>query len=304
MSNQPIQFVVNADVLNLRIDRFLANQMPDVTRNHVMHHIDKGFVLINGKAIKPSYRLRLNDVIEVKPWPLETTTLIPKAIPLDIVYEDTDIIVINKPQGMVVHPSPGHYDDTLVHALLHHCKDLSGINGEMRPGIVHRIDKDTSGLLVVAKHDTAHVGLAKKLEDHSLSRVYTALVSGVIREQKGKIIAPIGRDPDDRVAMDVIAGGKEAVTHFTVIERFSDHTLLQVALETGRTHQIRVHMKFIHHPIESDPVYNLQKHALHPLGQMLHASELTLKHPITQQVMTFSAPLPNYFEKILKKLRR
>jgi 23S rRNA pseudouridine1911/1915/1917 synthase len=303
MSNALLKFTVSSLEVQLRIDRFLANHMPDVTRNHVMHHIDKGFVLINGKVIKPSYRLRLNDVIEVLPWPIEATTLIPKAIPLNIVYEDSDIIVINKPQGMVVHPSPGHHVDTLVHALLHHCKDLSGINGEMRPGIVHRIDKDTSGLLVVAKHDNAHVGLAKQLEDHSLSRVYTALVTGVIREQKGKIIAPIGRDPDDRVAMDVIAGGKEAVTHFTVIERFQDHTLLQVELETGRTHQIRVHMKFIHHPIESDPVYNLQKHALHPLGQMLHASQLTLKHPITHEVMTFNAPLPDYFEKILKKLR-
>jgi 23S rRNA pseudouridine1911/1915/1917 synthase len=303
MSNSHLKITVSPEEVQLRIDRFLANHMPDVTRNHVMHHIDKGFVLINGKVIKPSYRLRLHDVIEVLPWPVELTTLIPKAIPLNIVYEDADIIVINKPQGMVVHPSPGHYEDTLVHALLHHCKDLSGINGEMRPGIVHRIDKDTSGLLVVAKHDTAHVGLAKQLEDHSLSRVYTALVSGVIREQKGKIIAPIGRDPDDRVAMDVIAGGKEAVTHFTVIERFQDHTLLHVELETGRTHQIRVHMKFIHHPIESDPVYNLQKHALHARGQMLHASQLTLRHPTTHEIMTFTAPLPDYFERILKKLR-
>ncbi len=286
-----------------RLDQYLAKHDTTHSRARWQQLIEQGIVLMNQKQVKPSYRLAGNDVISFLAIPLIDVPIIAESLPLTVIYQDADLAIIDKPQGMVVHPAPGHPDGTLVNALLYHLKDLSGINGEKRPGIVHRLDKDTSGLLVVAKHDTAHRLLADQLKDHSMKRDYYALVRGVIKEQKGKIIAPIGRDPDDRVAMDVVETGKPAETTFEVKERFAQHTLIECHLATGRTHQIRVHMNFIHHPLESDPVYLPQKHPLHPLGQMLHAYQLTLTHPTTKKKMTFTSPLPTYFEAILKKLR-
>jgi 23S rRNA pseudouridine1911/1915/1917 synthase len=302
--NQQIIITKEHSLKGMRLDKAMVVTLPEFTRSHLARRIEQGFILVNDTIVKPSLRLSPGDIIDIETFTQEVGPLIPENIPLDIVYEDEDIIVINKKQGMVVHPSNGHQVGTLVHALLYHCKDLSGINGEIRPGIVHRIDKDTSGLIVVAKSDTAHVALAEQLVDHSLARTYLALVNGVVRENKGKVIAPIGRNLDDRLAMDVIKDGKDATTLFTVLERFEDHSLLSCQLHTGRTHQIRVHMKYIHHPIESDPVYNKQKHRLHDHGQLLHAKGLVLVHPRTKQVMEFDAPLPDYFEEILMKLRR
>jgi 23S rRNA pseudouridine1911/1915/1917 synthase len=287
----------------VRLDQFLVKLDSTHSRASWQQLIDEGIVLINQKQVKPSYRLRVFDVITFLPIPLIDVPILAESLPLTIVFQDSDLAIIDKPQGMVVHPAPGHPDGTLVNALLFHLKDLSGINGEKRPGIVHRLDKDTSGLLVVAKHDQAHRMLADQLKDHSMKRDYYALVRGVIKENKGKIIAPIGRDPDDRIAMDVVETGKPAETTFEVIERFAQHTLIQCHLSTGRTHQIRVHMNFIHHSLESDPVYLPQKHPLHPHGQMLHAFQLTLTHPRTNKKMTFKSSLPTYFEAILKKLR-
>lgn len=294
---------IDAKDIDSRLDQWLAKTDSKHSRARWQSLIDEGSVLVNGVKTKSSHRLTLKDEITLLPFPTETISIKPEALPLEIVYQDQDLAIILKPQGMVVHPAPGHPSGTLVNALLHHLKDLSGIHGEIRPGIVHRLDKDTSGLMVVAKHDASHRFLAAQLKDHEMKRDYYALVRGVIKENKGKIIAPIGRDPDDRLAMDVIADGKEAETSFDVIERFANHTLVACHLATGRTHQIRVHMNFIHRPIESDPIYMPQKHPLHPGGQLLHAYQLTLTHPSTKKKMTFTAPLPNYFEAILKKLR-
>jgi 23S rRNA pseudouridine1911/1915/1917 synthase len=302
--NQQIIITKDHPLKGMRLDKAMVLTLPEFTRSHLARRIEQGLILVNEMIVKPSHSLSFGDVIDIENFTQEIGPLVPENIPLDIIYEDEDIVVINKKQGMVVHPSNGHQVGTLVHALLYHCKDLSGINGEIRPGIVHRIDKDTSGLIVVAKNDAAHVFLAEQLVDHSLARTYLVLVNGVVRENKGKVIAPIGRNPDDRLAMDVVKDGKEATTLFTVVERFEEHSLLSCQLYTGRTHQIRVHMKYIHHPIESDPVYNKQKHRLHDQGQLLHAKGLTLVHPKTKAVMEFSAPLPDYFEAILNKLRR
>jgi 23S rRNA pseudouridine1911/1915/1917 synthase len=288
---------------DLRFDQWLVKVDSTHSRSRWQQLIDQGIVLVNQKQVKPSYRLNVDDVISFLPIPLIDVPIVAEALPLKVVFQDSDLAIIDKPQGMVVHPAPGHPDGTLVNALLYHLNDLSGINGEKRPGIVHRLDKDTSGLLVIAKHDQAHRMLAEQLKDHSMKRDYYALVRGVIKENKGKIIAPIGRDPDDRIAMDVVETGKPAETTFEVMERFPQHTLIQCHLSTGRTHQIRVHLNFIHHPLESDPVYLPQKHPLHPHGQMLHAFQLTLTHPRTNKKMTFKSSLPAYFEAILKKLR-
>jgi 23S rRNA pseudouridine1911/1915/1917 synthase len=252
--------------------------------------------------MQKSYTPKTGDTIVLN---LEETTLPSieaENIALDIVYEDADIIVINKPLGMVVHPAPGHYQGTLVNALLFHFQSLSTTNGTLRPGIVHRIDKDTTGLLVVAKNDQAHEFLAKQLVRHDMQRHYVALVQGVIDEPHGKIVARIGRSPIHRQMMAVTNEGKEAVTHFSVKQRFKNYTLLDVALETGRTHQIRVHMNYIGHSIEGDPVYFKTKNQLFQLGQLLHAYQLVLRHPQTQALMTFEAPLPNHFKAVIKDL--
>lgn len=295
--------ITNSDYIGLRLDKVLVSELKDRSREFIMRLIDEGEVLVNDKKAKNSYRVKENDEITINIPEAKNLDATPQDIPLDIVYEDDDIIVINKPRDLVVHPSNGHEDGTLVNALLAHCTNLSGINGVKRPGIVHRIDKDTTGLLVVAKNDYAHEFLAKQLEDHTLHREYIALVKGVIKEEDGKIIAPIGRDKYNRQKMAVdVKNGKPAVTHFHVLKRFNQYTLISCVLETGRTHQIRVHMNYIGYPIEGDPVYGPKSHLLFDKGQLLHAEKLILIHPKTKKKMTFSAPLPKDFQDVIDNL--
>ncbi len=295
--------ITNSDYIGLRLDKVLVLEIKDRSREFIMRLIDEGEVLVNDKKAKNSYRVKENDEITINIPEAKNLDATPQDIPLDIVYEDDDIIVINKPRDLVVHPSNGHEDGTLVNALLAHCTNLSGINGVKRPGIVHRIDKDTTGLLVVAKNDYAHEFLAKQLEDHTLHREYIALVKGVIKEDDGKIIAPIGRDKYNRQKMAVdVKNGKPAVTHFHVLKRFNQYTLISCVLETGRTHQIRVHMNYIGYPIEGDPVYGPKSHLLFDKGQLLHAEKLILIHPKTKKKMTFSAPLPKDFQDVIDNL--
>lgn len=304
MANKVLEsWVISDEEVGERLDKFLVKKMPQSSRSHLEQWIKADKIWLNDKPSKPSQRLKKGDRIDVFFWEPVPSHLIPQAMQLAIMYEDDDVMVINKPQGMVVHPAPGHYTETLVNGLLAHHTTWSGINGVLRPGIVHRLDKDTSGLLVVAKNDAAHIHLADQLKSHTVKRDYFALVHGKIAEEKGTIIAPIGRDPDDRQAMDVQASGKEATTHFEVIERLTKHTLIACHLETGRTHQIRVHMQFIHHPIESDPVYAKGYVHLHPHGQLLHAYRLAFVHPKTLKEMVFETPRPTYFEAILASLR-
>lgn len=284
-----------------RLDVFLAS-VSDNTRSYLQKLIDNGSVLVNGIPTKSKTKLRPGDEILVN-YPLAVeTSLIPQDIPLNIIYEDESIAVIDKPKGMVVHPAPGNEDGTLVNALMYRLKDLSGIGGELRPGIVHRIDKLTSGLIVVAKNDRAHISLAEQFKAHSAYRVYLALVNGNLREDSGTINAPIGRHRLDRKRMAVDSSGREAITHYNVISRFSELTLLRVRLETGRTHQIRVHMAHIKHPVTGDELYSSGKNRFSLEGQALHAMMLTLKHPDTGRIKTFKAPLPDWFYKILKEL--
>ena len=295
--------ITNSDYIGLRLDKVLVSELKDRSREFIMRLIDEGEVLVNDKKVKNSYRVKENDEITINIPEAKNLDATPQDIPLDIVYEDDDIIVINKPRDLVVHPSNGHEDGTLVNALLAHCTNLSGINGVKRPGIVHRIDKDTTGLLVVAKNDYAHEFLAKQLEDHTLHREYIALVKGVIKEEDGKIIAPIGRDKYNRQKMAVdVKNGKPAVTHFHVLKRFNQYTLISCVLETGRTHQIRVHMNYIGYPIEGDPVYGPKSHLLFDKGQLLHAEKLILIHPKTKKKMTFTAPLPKDFQDVIDNL--
>ena len=287
-----------------RLDKLISEKLPELTRSAVQHLMQDGCVTIAGKPVKKNTRASAGDVITVElPEPREVE-IEPENIPLDIVYEDEDIIVVNKPKGMVVHPAPGNWSGTLVNALMYHCGDsLSGINGEIRPGIVHRIDKDTSGLLVVAKNDRAHQSLAEQIKVHSAGRRYFAVVYGTPREQKGTVNAPIARHPIDRKKMAVLAGGREAITHYEVLEQYAGYSYLTFLLETGRTHQIRVHMAHIGHPIIGDPLYGPAKDKWKLQGQCLHAGELTLTHPATGERMTFQAPLPAYFTTVLQKLR-
>ena len=283
-----------------RIDKVLTALEPEITRSQLKNLINDGHVTVNGQAVKPKYKVQAGDKISlVKPEP-QSLELTPENIPLDIVYEDDDVIVVNKPQGMVVHPAPGHPDHTLVNALLYH-SPLSTINGTFRPGIVHRIDKDTSGLLMVAKNDLAHQSLAEQLRNKTNKREYLALVYGQIKEDEGTIDAPLGRNPQDRKKQAVVKGGRHAVTHFKVIKRYDNFTLVKCILETGRTHQIRVHMKYIGHPLVGDPLYGPRK-VIGKNGQFLHAALLGFKHPRTGKEMVFEAPLPENFQKMLDKL--
>ena len=283
-----------------RIDKVLTTLEPGITRSQLKNLINDGHVTVNGQAVKPKYKVQAGDKISlVKPEP-QSLELTPENIPLDIVYEDDDVIVVNKPQGMVVHPAPGHPDHTLVNALLYH-SPLSTINGTFRPGIVHRIDKNTSGLLMVAKNDLAHQSLAEQLRNKTNKREYLALVYGQIKEDEGTIDAPLGRNPQDRKKQAVVKGGRHAVTHFKVIKRYDNFTLIKCILETGRTHQIRVHMKYIGHPLVGDPLYGPRK-VIGKNGQFLHAALLGFKHPRTGKEMVFEAPLPENFQKMLDKL--
>ncbi|GGC80613.1 RluA family pseudouridine synthase [Enterococcus wangshanyuanii] len=285
-----------------RIDKVLSDLLKEHSRSQIQQWVKENHVKVNGEIIRSNYKVKAADEIVITIPEPEELDIQAENIPLEIVYEDDDVLVINKPQGMVVHPSAGHSHGTLVNALLYHIKDLSSINGVIRPGIVHRIDKDTSGLLMVAKNDHAHVALAEQLKDKTSLRKYVALVHGEISHDKGEINAPIGRSKNDRKMQAVIEGGKSAVTHFEVLERFEGFTLVQLQLETGRTHQIRVHMKYIGYPVAGDPLYGPRK-TLKGNGQFLHAQMLGFKHPTTGQMMVFEAPLPELFEKTLDDLR-
>lgn len=290
------------DTLTGRIDKVLAHQFNQFSRSHLQKWIEDGNVRINGQPVKPKYKLAVGDQVVIEPEAPQKVDLTPEKIPLDIVYEDDDVIVVNKPQGMVVHPAPGHPDHTLVNALLYH-SPLSTINGEFRPGIVHRIDKDTSGLLMVAKNDLAHRSLAAQLKAKTNQREYVALVHGVIKQDAGTINSPIGRSKKDRKKQAVVSDGRHAVTHFKVLHRFRHYTLVSCRLETGRTHQIRVHMKSIGHPLAGDPLYGPRK-TLPGRGQYLHARLLGFKHPRTGKELVFTAPLPEYFQQMLDKLKK
>lgn len=286
-----------------RIDKILVKALTDFSRTQIQMLIQDGHVLVNGKAIKASYKVEVNDEVMVHIPEPESTDILAEDIPLDIVYEDQDVIVVNKPTGMIVHPSAGIYKGTLVNALLYHCHDLSGINGVMRPGIVHRIDKETSGLLMVAKNDMAHASLSEQLQEHTVIRRYLALVHGLISHEFGRIEAPIGRDPKDRQKMTCTdKNAKDAITNFKVLERFKDMTLVECRLETGRTHQIRVHMQYIGHPVYGDPQHGLKRDDT-TYGQYLHAKILGFVHPRTGEDMYFESELPDFFKAKLDELR-
>lgn len=289
-----------------RIDVFLAEKISEHSRSYIQKLIKDGLVLVNGEKVKPNFKVKPGCIIDVTIPPPQEISLQPEPLELDIVYEDDDIVVVNKPQGMVVHPAPGNYSGTLVNALLYSCDELSGIGGVIRPGIVHRLDKDTSGLLVVAKNDAAHRSLAQQIKDRTLKRVYWCIVEKNIREDKGVINAPIGRHPTNRKKMAVLNAptAKPAITHFKVLERFGEYTLVEARLETGRTHQIRVHMAYIGHPVVGDSVYGSRKQKFNLKGQVLHAKKLGLIHPSNGEYMEFEAPLPEYFENLLDILRK
>lgn len=288
-----------------RVDVFLARELPELTRSAVQRLLERGNVTLHGAPVKKNAKTEAGAVYRVTLPEVREVEITPQDIPLDVVYEDGDVLVINKPKGMVVHPAAGHADGTLVNALLHHCGDsLSGINGEKRPGIVHRIDMDTTGLLIVAKNDFAHQALAAQLKDHTLRRTYECIVHGGFKEDSGTVSAPIGRHPTDRKKMAVTEkNSREAVTHWEVIARYGQYTHLRCRLKTGRTHQIRVHMAYLHHPIAGDPVYGIGKAELGLTSQCLHARELTFVHPRTGREMTVTCPLPDEFLNALHKLQ-
>ena len=288
------------EMQNGRLDKVCSEIFSDYSRSQIKQLLDGGNITVNGKTEKAKYKVKSGDMIRLEEPETKTLELRPENIPLDIVYEDDDVIVINKPQGMVVHPAPGHDEHTLVNALLYHCP-LSTINGTFRPGIVHRIDKDTSGLLMVAKNDKAHRSLAKQLKDKTNIREYVDLVHGRIAEDEGTINAPIGRSLKDRKKQAVVKDGRNAVTHFEVLKRYRDYTFVKCILETGRTHQIRVHMKYIGHPLVGDPLYGPKK-TIKGNGQFLHAGKLGFVHPTTGKLLIFEAPLPKIFQEFLEKL--
>jgi len=302
---EPIRLRASEESKNQRLDAFLASSLDGLTRSQATRLIESGEVAVNGRAVSKSYKLAGGEDIAVtlpEPEPVEA---VPQDIPLDVVYEDADVIVVNKPSGMVVHPAPGHPDGTLVNALLYHCAGtLSGIGGALRPGIVHRIDRDTSGLIIVAKNDAAHQYLSAQLADHTLARTYECIVVGALREDRGTVDAPIARHPTDRKRMAVVAGGREAVTHWEVIARYPGYTHVRCRLETGRTHQIRVHMAYIGHPILGDTVYGAKKEVPGLTGQCLHAVGLRFLHPRTHEVVELSCPLPDEFTRMLQKIRK
>lgn len=288
-----------------RIDKFLSVLVENSSRNSIQKLIENGKVTVNGAPVNKKYKVSADDEIIMLPNDLKPLDAEPENIPLDIVYEDEHLLVVNKPRGMVVHPAPSNYSGTLVNALLYHCKDsLSGINGILRPGIVHRIDKDTSGLLIVAKNDKAHIGLAEQIKEHSFTREYNAVICGHLKEQSGTVNAPIGRSPKDRKKMCVtMQNSKNAVTHYTVINEYEGYSHISLKLETGRTHQIRVHMAHLGHPVAGDPVYGNDKKSAYLNGQCLHAIKIGFIHPITNEYLEFTSDLPDYFKEFLNKLK-
>lgn len=295
---------INEELKGTRLDKALSDYLDGVSRSYLQKLIKEGYVTVNDRPEKASFKLNVQDRVMVTLPDEEPVDILPEDIPLDILYEDPELLVVNKPKGMVVHPSAGHSSGTLVNALLYHCSgQLSGINGVQRPGIVHRIDKDTTGALVVCKTDLAHQSLAAQLKEHSITRRYRAVVHHNIREDEGTVDAPIGRHPVDRKKMAVnYRNGKRAVTHYRVLERFGDYTYIECRLETGRTHQIRVHMSHIGHPLLGDEIYGPAKCPFRLQGQCLHAMVLGFLHPVTGEYLEFTAPLPEYFEQLLRKL--
>ena len=299
-------FTIETDDVNKRVDVFLNEEMEDVSRSALQKNIEKGNITVNGEKISKNYKLHLGYIVEAELPPPENIDIVPEDIPLDIMNEDDDLIVINKSQNMVVHPAPGHYTGTLVNALMFHCGDnLSGINGVLRPGIVHRIDKDTSGVLVIAKSDLAHKGLSEQLAEHSMKRVYNAIVYNSFSEESGTVDRNIDRSKNDRKKMAVVMqGGRNAVTHYKVIEKLGKYTWVELQLETGRTHQIRVHMSYIGHPLLGDPVYGPKKCPFNLNGQVLHAKVLGFIHPRTGEYMEFNSELPDYFSSLIERLKK
>lgn len=299
---EPIEIVITEEHVNGRIDKVLSLVNSDWSRTQIQQWVKDGAVLVNEALVKPNYKVKTGDKIIVMEPELEALDIVAEDLALEIVYEDSDVLVVNKPKGMVVHPAPGHATGTLVNGLMHQVKDLSGINGVMRPGIVHRIDKDTSGLLMVAKNDQAHVSLVNQLVNKTVTRVYTALVHGHIPHDQGTIDAPIGRDVKDRQSMTIVDNGKHAVTHFKVLERFGNFTLVECRLETGRTHQIRVHMKYIGYPLAGDPKYGPKK-TIEFNGQALHAGTIGFEHPRDGEYYEFTQPLPEDFKELIDRLQ-
>ena len=297
------QYCINSETENLRLDKVVALLDQEISRSMIQKMLEAGQILVNEKKQKASYKTKLNDIIQIQEIVPKEIELKAQDIPIDIIYEDEDIIVVNKPKGLVVHPANGNPDGTLVNAIMNICKDsLSGIGGEIRPGIVHRIDKDTSGLLIVAKNDKAHIALSEQIRNREIVKKYVALVRGMIKENEATIDMPIGRSTKDRKKMSVRKDGKIAITHFKVIQRYQGYTYLDIKIDTGRTHQIRVHLAEIGYPIVGDGVYSNGKNPFGVEGQMLHAKELIFKHPITGREMQLEAPLPKYFEDVLKQL--
>lgn len=302
---EPILLRTTEENKDQRLDAFLASGLDGLTRSQAARLIERGAVTVNGKTVSKSYKIAGGEEISVMLPAPEPVEAVPQDIPLDVVYEDADVIVVNKPSGMVVHPAPGHPNGTLVNALLYHCAgSLSGVGGALRPGIVHRIDRDTSGLIIAAKNDAAHQFLSAQLADHTLARTYECIVVGSLREERGTVDAPIARHPSDRKRMAVAAGGREAVTHWEVLTRYSGYTHLRCRLETGRTHQIRVHMAYLGHPILGDTVYGAKKEVAGLTGQCLHAVGLRFIHPRTHESVELSCPLPEEFIRTLEKLAK
>jgi len=297
-------FAVGEEDAGSRLDVYLVGEAQGLSRSYIQRLLEGGMVTVNGKEARAGYRVKGGDVVVLAVPEPEGLNLAPEDIPLDVYYEDSDVLVVNKPRGMVTHPAERNYSGTLVNAILYHCRDLSGINGVLRPGIVHRLDKDTSGLLVVAKNDAAHLNLAVQLKERRITRRYLALAHGRVKEENGVIDAPIGRDPRDRQKMAVVArNSREAVTHYKVLDRLSNYTLLELKLETGRTHQIRVHLAFIGHPVAGDPKYGPRRIHFGLEGQFLHAAVLGFNHPRTGAYLEFSALLPPELEAVLRKLK-
>ena len=304
--NEPITLSVDSDCGGMRLDKLLSEALSGYSRSFVQSLFENGLVTCNGKAVQKSFKPKCGDTVEFTvPEPREIS-LEPENIPLDIFYEDDDLLVVNKPRGMVVHPAPGNYEGTLVNALLYHCKGkLSGINGVIRPGIVHRIDKDTSGLLLVAKNDSAHISLSSQISAHSLDREYSAVIHGRLKEQEGVVDAPIGRSTSDRKKMCVTAqNSKNAVTHYRVLEEYKEFSYIALKLETGRTHQIRVHMAYLGHPVAGDPIYGPKNGVASLNGQCLHACVLGFIHPSTGEHIRLEAPLPDYFTDFLRRIKK
>ncbi len=299
------RFIVNEEDAGERIDKYLADMLPDLTRSYLQKVMKQEQVLVAGQPVKANYKLKAEDVVDITIPDAVEPDIKPENIPLDILYEDDYILVVNKPKGMVVHPAAGHNSGTLVNAVMYHCREnLSGINGVLRPGIVHRIDMDTTGSLIICKNDMAHNHIAEQLKVHSITRKYRAIVHGVIKEEEGRVEAPIGRHPVERKKMAINEkNGKPAVTNYKVLERFRDFTYVECQLETGRTHQIRVHMASLHHPLLGDAVYGPAKCPYKLQGQTLHAATIGFEHPATGEYLELTAPLPEYFEELLKKLR-